>query len=144
MKYFAILVGSCLALSGCVIETSTSGTAGSGGTAGTAGAGVGASGGSGGSGGSTGGTTSSGGSGGTGGSACVGCGEFVTTGEGTLCDASQALYDDLVACVCTGACMDVCTDNLCAGGDITADCQTCVGDTVAGCGNEFNTCANDI
>lgn len=143
MKYLAILVGSCLALAGCVIETSS----GSGGSGGSGAAGVG------GTGGSTGGTAgsgvggtggSTGGTGGTGGAACVGCGEFVTTGEGTLCEASQALYDDLVACVCTGACMDVCTDNICAGGDISADCQTCVGDTVAGCGNEFNTCANDI
>ncbi|MEZ4296604.1 MAG: hypothetical protein R3B70_16650 [Polyangiaceae bacterium] len=144
MKHFAIFVGACLALSGCVIETST----GNGGSAGDGGAGVGGNGGStGGQGGSVGGQGGSvGGQGGTGGStaACATCAEYITDGQGELCEASADLYNTLVDCICVGNCADVCTDNICAGGDLTADCQTCIGDTAAGCGNEFNECSNDF
>lgn len=147
MKHFVILVGACLVgLAGCVIET-TSGS--SGGNGGTAGGGVG-----GGTAGATnaggttatggGGSTASGGTGGGGGGACVSCGVYVTDG-GTLCEgASTDLYNALADCTCTGACMTACADNVCAGVDVTTDCQSCVLDTVAGCGNEFQECSNDI
>lgn len=154
MKYVAILFGACLALSGCVVETggSNGGSGGStatGGTGGTAGGGVG--GGTAGS--STGGATggSGGATGGTGGSSCMSCGVFITEGTDTsmLCTgngppSSAELYNALGDCTCNGACSTVCTDNVCAGADITTECQACVTDTASGCGAEFNECANDI
>ncbi len=149
MKYFAILVGACLfGLAGCVVETGGSnggsgGTTATGGTGGTAGGGVGgATGGTGGAVGGTGGAT--GGSGGTGGAACTGCADYVTNG-GTLCEGTSTdLYNALVDCTCAGACKDVCLDNVCAGMDVTADCQNCVIDSAAGCGAEFTECSNDF
>ncbi|MFO0585896.1 MAG: hypothetical protein U0441_00080 [Polyangiaceae bacterium] len=148
MKHFAILVGACLfGLAGCVIETtsgSNGGSAGSTATGGSAGGGVG--GGTAGStsmGGNTGGSTG-GSTGGTGGSACVTCGDYITNG-GTLCDGTSTdLYNALSDCTCTGACKDVCADNVCNSMDITADCQSCIIDTAAGCGTAYQECANDI
>jgi len=84
------------------------------------------------------------------GAACVTCGELITNGGDTsqLCangmPSSVDLYTALIDCVCTGACAALCGDNVCAGANVTAECQTCVLDTAAGCGNEFNECANDI
>lgn len=150
MKHFVILVGACLVgLAGCVIETtsgSNGGSAGSTSTAGAAGGGVGGgtAGATSAGGTSTGGSTSAGGTGGGGGGACVTCGDYVTNG-GTLCEgASTDLYNALADCTCAGACMDICADNVCAGMDVTSDCQTCVLDATMGCGNEFTECANDI
>ena len=75
---------------------------------------------------------------------CVPCGEYITNG-GELCGGqSQMFYDALINCVCAGKCLAQCSDNVCAGSNITIDCQNCVVDTVAGCGNEFNECANDF
>ena len=53
------------------------------------------------------------------------------------------------ACYCAlpsraGACKDVCLDNVCAGMDVTTDCQNCVIDSAAGCGMEFGECSNDF
>jgi hypothetical protein len=148
MKHVAILLGACLglAISGCVIvddnsggagvggDPSTGGSAGSGGAdGGMAGAGVGGTGGG------------AGGMGGAGGSGmCVTCAEYVTDGVGTLCATSEELYNALVACTCEGNCMADCADNVCAGADITDVCQSCIADTAAGCGNEFNECSNDF
>lgn len=63
----------------------------------------------------------------------------------TICEGmSTDLYNAFVDCVCAGACMDACGDNVCAQLDISVDCQTCVADTAAGCGNEYNDCADDV
>lgn len=79
---------------------------------------------------------------------CVGCAEYITADlnpDGLpLCDASASLYDALASCICAGKCIAQCTDNICTGTDPTGACQSCVGDTVNGCGLEFNDCANDI
>ncbi|MFO0758625.1 MAG: hypothetical protein U0359_19180 [Byssovorax sp.] len=103
--------------------------------------------GGGGSGGSS--TTTGAGGGGGGGPACVSCAAAITPGANPdnlpVCDGtSKDLYDALTQCTCMGACMDVCSDNVCMGSDVSADCQTCVTDTAAGCGNEFNECSNDF
>jgi hypothetical protein len=150
MKYLTFLFVACLGFTGCVVVDGEVG-----GSAGSAGAGVGASGGAGGTGGSVGGTAgaggSTGGAGGTGGGGCVTCAEAVTPdgnpNDLPTCDgASTDLYAALVDCTCNGACMDLCSDNVCADppADITQECQDCVGDTAAGCGTEFNACANDF
>lgn len=82
--------------------------------------------------------------------ACMPCGEFITNGVDVsqLCTSgmpsSLDLYANLTECVCNGACAAPCADNVCSGINISAACQTCVLDTVAGCGNEFNECSNDI
>lgn len=76
---------------------------------------------------------------------CVGCGEFITTGEPVeLCPGSDKLYDVLVNCLCVDKCVFQCSDNACAGMEVTQACQDCVLDAENGCGNEFNECANDI
>jgi len=76
---------------------------------------------------------------------CVGCGQFITDGQGPLCPGtSQDLYDSLVNCVCAGVCTFQCSDNICTGQTATDSCITCVQDTVNGCGNVFNECANDF
>ena len=147
MKYLAILFGACLfGISGCVIETSGGGGSGGGGVGGGAGGNTS----TGGSGGATGG--SGGATGGTGGTvACMTCGDFITNGTdpAMLCTdngppSSSDLYGALGDCTCNGACANDCTDSVCAGADISDACLTCVQDTAAGCGNEFNECANDI
>lgn len=117
--------------------------------------GTGGEGGSGGSGGGTGGEAATGGGGGGvggGGSTCdeaYTCADAIDPDAGDpskLCEGAQAdLYDALVACTCTGACASACGDNACAeGGTASADCITCLQDTGAGCGNDFQNCANGI
>ncbi len=143
MKYFALFFGACLGLSGCVVETTGSGGSG-GGSGGEGGAGVGASGGGGsGAEGGAGGTTATGGGGAGGGPTCLTCAEYITE-DGELCEGSVETYNALADCTCAGACMDICGDNVCAGMDPTAECQGCVLDTAAGCGNEYQACANDV
>jgi hypothetical protein len=144
MKYFALFFGACLGLSGCVVETTGSG--GSGGSGGEGGAGVGASGGGGsGAEGGAGGTTATGGGGAGGGTACYTCAEYITaTDETPLCEPSVETYNALADCTCAGNCMDICGDNICAGMDPSAECQGCILDTAAGCGNEYQACANDL
>lgn len=152
MKYQAILVGACLCLGGCIIDTTgdTSDTSNVGGDGGTAGAGVGGAGGTGGAiGGGGSGMGGDGGTAGGGGSAgCVSCAEFITDGLNPdmlpTCDGTSTdLYDALADCTCNGACTDLCTDNICAGDAATQECLDCIQDTAAGCGAEFNECAND-
>jgi hypothetical protein len=155
MKYFTLMMGAALALAGCVVDTTTGGVGGNGGSGNEGGGGNTATGGTGGGtsssgGGGTGGTSSTGGTGGTGGTAdCTTCADFYTNGGADPCTdngtpSSAEIYDALVACVCEGACKDVCADNVCtAGGEITTECQDCVADQAAGCGKENSECSND-
>lgn len=144
----AVSAMSTLALAACTV--STTGTSGSGGStsssttsSGTAGGGTGGEG--------TGGenTGGAGGGGVGGGSGCdmaLTCADVVTNGGAeNLCSGTDAAkaYDDLSACTCTGACATDCGDNVCMGMTVSAACQTCVLDTQAGCGNEFQTCSNN-
>jgi hypothetical protein len=79
---------------------------------------------------------------------CVTCAEVITPGanpnDWPPCPGDSAqLYDELINCVCADQCAFLCSDNVCAGSDITEACQNCVADP-NGCGNEFNECANDF
>ncbi|MBK8257845.1 MAG: hypothetical protein IPK82_34905 [Polyangiaceae bacterium] len=76
---------------------------------------------------------------------CQGCGEYISSGNPAkpLCSGSEFLYNNLVTCICDGACSAQC-QTLCQGGDVTKECQGCVADSGAGCGNEFNACGNDF
>lgn len=78
---------------------------------------------------------------------CTTCGVYITEGDPNLpplCDASVDLYNQLVDCVCAGACADVCGPNICSGIEIDVACQDCVTNSETGCGNQFAECANDI
>lgn len=75
---------------------------------------------------------------------CVTCGQFITDGTGELCGTSAGLYNALVDCVCAGKCVYQCSDNICGGQQASDACINCIQDTVQGCGNEFNECANDF
>ena len=86
------------------------------------------------------------GSGGQGGfEECVSCAEYITPPGGVdLCPPSAPIYDALAICVCEGACTSVCGDNACQAMESSEACTSCVIDEVAGCGMEYNECANDI
>lgn len=75
---------------------------------------------------------------------CVTCAEYATTMMGTLCAASQPIYDSLQMCACgnMGACKTECAANFCMGGMPSAACGTCL--QAGGCKDEFAVCANDI
>lgn len=80
------------------------------------------------------------------GEACATCGELITgENQAPLCEPdSSKLYDVLIQCICFESCQMLC-DNACqGGGEISQECQDCILDTVQGCGNQFNECANDI
>jgi hypothetical protein len=76
--------------------------------------------------------------------ACAGCAEYINGDQSVpLCPKSEGLYNDLIECVCFGVCGMVC-ENLCNGGDPSAECQNCVFDGGMGCGKPFNECSNDL
>ena len=136
----------------CEIKEGTGGAGGTGGddggTGGMAGGGQGGMGGTGGM----------GGAGGTMVKCYEGkCAEYITSDpEEDFCmdNPSKATYDALALCTCGdpvnpsagGKCKMQCMDEACAGKDVVAggECQKCIADTAAGCGNEFNTCSNDF
>jgi hypothetical protein len=135
----------------CEIKNSTGGTAGDGGTGGDD-----ATGGMGGTGG-----TGMGGMGGMGGAMvkCYEgkCAEYITVNpEEDFCDdnPSKATYDALAQCTCDldmnpatgGKCATQCADEACAQKPVVSggECEKCITDTAAGCGNEFNMCSNDF
>jgi hypothetical protein len=78
---------------------------------------------------------------GTGPMACVGCAEFITAGQGTLCPQSESLYKELLTCVCAELCIPQCGNNLCSGSDAAEDCFQCV---TSACQDQFNSCTNDF
>ncbi len=86
------------------------------------------------------------GSGGQGGfEECVSCAEYITPPGGVdLCPPSAPIYDALAICVCEGPCTSVCGDNVCQALESSEACTSCVLDEAAGCGTEYNECANDI
>jgi hypothetical protein len=158
LRLLAMIVGaSCaLALGACSSDEddgdATGGSGGSGGSGNTGneggsgntgnegGAGVGAAGGAGGAG--TGGNP---GECPLGADDCIGCGEFITEGyeactEDDFCEGSQDLYDAYTTCICVDSCMTECAD-ACAGGDPTAECQTCA---TTNCTTEIAGCGGDI
>ncbi len=141
MRSLTVVFGAltALALGACKVE-STGGTGGTGGGSTT-----------------TGDTTtvgSGGGATGTGGAAACDpkyrCADAIDPMDGDptkLCEGPAAvLYDAFAACSCTGACKAACGDNACAmpSTPASAACTMCLQDIVAGCGKEFNDCANAI
>ncbi len=89
-----------------------------------------------------------GGSGGgtAGGGDCITCAPALDGDPSPFCDAtSDNLYQDFLDCACLGACA---TD--CAAADWCDDtqpadavCDSCLQD-LAGCGAQFDDCANDV
>lgn len=78
---------------------------------------------------------------------CMGCGEYITTGDPGpgLCPGSQELYDTLIGCICAGKCSMACVAPCSGmGGELPPECQDCIFDPVQGCGNEFDDCSNDL
>lgn len=88
--------------------------------------------------------SSSGVGGGT--SMCVGCAEAMTSGSTEeLCPASKELYDAFQACACNGPCASVCSDSCAAMMPSQSQaCSDCLADPMAGCGEPFAACANDV
>src|SRR5262249_33001623 len=75
--------------------------------------------------------------------ACAHCNEAVTQGQMPICGGhSQTLFNNLVTCICGGACAMQCGNNACAGGMPSAACQQCIQDP-NGCGNQLNQCLAD-
>ncbi len=76
---------------------------------------------------------------------CASCSEYVS-GENQnleLCDKSYPLYEDLVFCLCEGACGMAC-QGVCNGNDFTPECEQCLSDPDEGCGNQVDACLNDF
>lgn len=151
-----------LVLGGCVIVDSngTGGSAGTGNTGNEGGSGNTGNLGGGGSG--TAGSGNMGGGGSGGAPACAQkCAEAASEGKPMCADApmtSMDLYNALADCSCKQmstatppGCQDKCTamaggtPDLCDGAATpSADCATCVQDTVGGCGVQFGACSNDF
>jgi hypothetical protein len=82
------------------------------------------------------------------------CDEVVPDPTPGVTNPSYELYQKLSLCTCgdpfnpalVGKCEDQCKDEACAGNANMAGgaCVMCIQDTMAGCGNEFNACANDL
>src|SRR5262249_25137478 len=78
------------------------------------------------------------------------CAESISMGgdPSLLCDGSSSptLYDMHYNCQCKGKCMMACAASSCAANPMPADpqCDACLQDTLNGCGNEEQACANDF
>jgi hypothetical protein len=62
-----------------------------------------------------------------------------------LCGDADQEYIAFAVCACnstSGACYSACKNDYCAGQTPSTACNTCLGDTVAGCGNQETACAN--
>ena len=152
MRLFTVLGAVCvLGVVACSSDDTGGGSGGAGGSSTTTGT----------AGGST--TTSAGGTGGTsattggtgGTGACRSCAQWLTdaaeqmnlepTGD-PLCEESQAVWDEVVACGCE-QCIDDCPAEACPGGMGTdADvCGACLGGQVTGqpCSEQVTACVND-
>lgn len=75
---------------------------------------------------------------------CIGCAAFRAGEEGDLCEPSVDIFNNLVGCLCSGACAEACDDGSCSTTFDTPACQACVADTENGCGNEMSACEGDI
>lgn len=57
---------------------------------------------------------------------CLKCFDAINTDDPKVCPESQALYDAIVECMCTGPCAGICQNSLCVGKSMTADeCTNC-------------------
>jgi hypothetical protein len=77
------------------------------------------------------------------------CAEAIDPASGDaskLCDGTvhAKLYDALVQCICVDTCQVECAGSVCTSGSPSSTCSACIQNTMSGCGNPFNACANDI
>ena len=76
---------------------------------------------------------------------CAKCADAINGSVDPFCSAaSESLFNTLNTCICSGACQLSCEDNVCVGLGASQFCSDCFADVVAGCGNEFNACNNDL
>jgi hypothetical protein len=76
------------------------------------------------------------------GGACITCSAALAgTTTGSLCPASQSLYDALSACACTSTTCSVSCPNFCVG---LADTSTCFSCMNTYCTTAFANCSNDF
>jgi hypothetical protein len=85
----------------------------------------------------TGGSTGSSGS-------CGRCAAFQAGQASELCESSDEIFNNLVTCLCSGACAEACDDGSCSTTTDSSTCQACATDTGGGCGPEMAACENDI
>ena len=76
---------------------------------------------------------------------CATCADYITgeNFEDPLCPGSENIYNQLVSCICEGACAMPCFQ-ACSGSELTSECEQCIFDEPAGCGKLVNECFNDI
>ena len=72
---------------------------------------------------------------------CVYCADYINTFEGKLCPNSQALYNALKTCTCTGSCQSTCASTLCVDQYPTQTCSDC---SISACNSQLAACASDI
>lgn len=71
--------------------------------------------------------------------------ENTSSSQGGVCPESKKLLALVVDCVCNGPCVSVCAENFCQPfTDPSPECLSCIADPAAGCGVDFEQCANDI
>jgi hypothetical protein len=76
---------------------------------------------------------------------CFGCGDVVFSGLSPICESSFPLVNNLMTCVCDGACATACSATPC-GVPLFPDgtCFDCMSNSASGCGNELNACSSDF
>lgn len=76
---------------------------------------------------------------------CATCGEYLNgdSSEEPLCFGSDSLYNEVVSCICEGACAMACA-GLCAAGEYSPECEQCAFDKQNGCGFQVADCASDV
>jgi hypothetical protein len=76
---------------------------------------------------------------------CGGCAQFQAGEVSDLCPESVDVFNNLVACLCSGPCAVACDDGSCASSFDTDECKACVDDTSEnGCGAQMAACQGDI
>ena len=79
---------------------------------------------------------------GTGPMACSPCLDVLVSGVGTTCDKTTALLEELLVCICSGACAGSCPNNCTLPFDPDDTCMTCV-QSDPGCQVQFEACLGD-
>jgi hypothetical protein len=75
---------------------------------------------------------------------CFGCSDALG-GLSPPCADSNIFLNDLMNCMCVGACASACSMSSCSIPlAVDETCFGCLSDTASGCGNELNTCQNDF
>ena len=81
------------------------------------------------------------------GMSCATCSQALTEPDvdpSMICSGtSDALFEELLSCVCDGLCAGVCDNNACMGLPTSDMCNACIIDSSTGCGFELNNCPDD-